>query len=464
MTPASRSALTLAVFILFGVSSCSAGFRALIAADARKQVTAAEASVRGSSATLRQATGALEQARRVHLPLYLKGLGFTAQERSLQQAETLLQQARASRHPDRQVELVRRASREIGSLSAPLQESSAYLRRLDTALQRYQPETTGLRAGVDDTLAYLAKLEAEGYFPAHFANCRTLLQSAKERHRQAVALTKLPVHDGRPDYVKVYDTCLTGQTHSQQARQQAEAVPALRRTNGRRVAESRAALEQSRGRYGEARMAALYLEAYPAYRCISRVEAAKEKLALQDDALWEAAAENGMARQRFAEAAQRLSRLEGAITAANAAYRSAVENRDRITRALREIPSAERSALSEIGSAESRVRSYSYNSQSRAKSLISDAENAVSRGRFLRSGDPPASLEAFHRARQLADDAYSAVDTSSRDTGGSSSSGGSSGFGGGGFGGGGRSGGGSSGPSGGGFGGPSGGGFGGGGF
>jgi len=460
----------VAVFVLFGVSSCAGGLRAMIAADARSQVSHARSSLQASTATLREAEGALEQARRVHLPMYLKDLGFAPQEQALRQAEELLAEARKADHPDRKVALVRQASLEIGNLSAPLQDSSAYLQRLDTALRGYQSGTSDLRSKLDATRTYIAGLEAEGYFPSHFAGARTQLESADERYGKAVALTKQVVHDGRPDYVKVYELAMAGMEPVRQARVQAESVPALRATNESRAAGMVGTLVQVRNSYGEARAAALYLEGYAGYRCIPRVESAAANLANLEGAIAAARAENAMSRQQFAAAAQALSRVQATISAADGEFRSAIRNRERVAGAIGAIPGAEGAARAMISSTRSRMSSYSYNSQSRADSLLSEAERALSRGRSLRHGDPPASLEAFQASRRHADSAYSAVDTSPRprkeESGSSGSSrgfggGSSGGNGGGSFGGGG---GGSRGPSGGGFGGPRGGGFGSGGF
>jgi hypothetical protein len=283
-----------------------------------------------------------------------------------------------------------------------------------------------------------------------------------------------------PDYLQVYQTCLNGEQVAASAKQLAESVPGSRKSNEANIGRLNTGVTNLKMRYNDALVAGVSLEPYAPYRILDQVELANKQLDSALTQIRSAQDQNSMRVQQFLGAAELLGTVDRQLSATDLLFNNAVQKWETVSAAKAQIPGAKASASTAIASAISHKNSYSENSQSTAESYISQAQSAMRSGNSYATVDPPKGLSYYHQAKNYADQAYSAVDTSDNDYHSSSSSSDWSGSSGGGststWGGstgsgssssnwGGSSGGGNyGGPSGGGYGGPSGGGMGRGGF
>ncbi len=431
-------------------------------ASAQRDVDEITIQLRQAEKNLDQLQSQLKAAKKKHLAIYLKDFSYKGVDDSLKKAAELVDKANKADDPNSRREMARRAERLIFFVRPALADRSAYLKLLDAALENYKEAPNKVAKSCAQVNDYIGKLEHEGYFSQHFSEPLRLITVSMNLRKQAWEVSMLLLDGQHPDYLKVFVLCQDGERRVAEARQLTQAVPATRMNNAKRLEDLSGNIAKVRQLYNSARAAAINLERYPKYRSLQTVDQAKLGFPPIEALGQSAEQQNSMVKQEFTLAAQTLSSAESKLSGIEQTFSTSIEHWEKIQTAIAYIPYARNQAESAINKANDYIESYSYNSQGDAEDLLDQARQHRNEGDGLRYSDPPESYDAYEKAERLANQAYDAVNTSSRHSssddasyrpgGGSSPTGG--GYGGGGMGGG-------SSPTGGGYGGPTGGGYGG---
>ncbi|MFA7244532.1 MAG: hypothetical protein WC080_04590, partial [Patescibacteria group bacterium] len=435
-----RSLGTVFIVLLVALLVCQ-GIRIGLEHAAQRFLKEATATVDQAETDLQAATTELKAAREKHLAVYLEKFSPTQAISELQAARDSIAKAKSTRRPSMKTRFAREAvvhSQKVKAGYAGWHEEIAFL---DQALANYQGEPGKLAAMVKQLEADVKAFERMGYFTVHFAPARKTNASAHDNHDKAISLVGRKLQQGLPDYRAIYVSCLEGERLCTEARKLASAVPEMKGTNDRRIADFPSCISIVEGRYNRAQFVAGQLERYPKYRMSVQVQSAYEQMSTANDEWNTAKALNEMKVQRFVEAKNSLDRANQIADNALEVFGRAEDRWTQMQNAIAGIPGQRSAARSAINRARSYASQWSENSQSEAESLISEAEDQFNLGQANEGSDPISSVSYFAQAKDLGDKAHNAVDDvdhtppPSSSNWGSGSGGGGGSIGGGGFGG-----------------------------
>lgn len=401
----------VAIVILFAIALLCWGIRSSMMASAQKVADESVAQVESQQDACVRLEARLAQAKLAHFPKYLEGVSAADSWSALDEAEKLTKLARQAGHPNTVRRYANQAKAKVAQAGGALSDISVRLDFLDTALVKYKAEPNQVATMIADYQKGRGQLRQQGYFDQNFTDPERVIAAAQKRLDLTATLAKKTVAQGRPDYVAIYQACLDGERFAADAKQLAQAVPALRQTNEARIAKLPRVYGQARAAYEPAWVAAKNLETYPAYRCLAKVETTHNGMIGLDERLKQASESNSMAVQDFKTAARTLSEAETTLARAIMFFNQTSDAWQDVERAVKQCGSARSAAQDAIDRAEKYANDWSENDQTEAQDLISQALGEVRAGDLVRTSDPPKALAHFRNAENLAVEAYNAVDT-----------------------------------------------------
>lgn len=355
-------------------------------------------------------THELEVAEVQHLAVYLVGMSVKEPLAAITKAEKLITQATKARQPAKKSQLAKDAERQCDKTKGGFEGWHNELVFLDDALAKYQTEPDQLAQVSKNLRISLALLEGQGYFATHFVASRQAIDLAESNRQKALKLTKIIFKEGRPDYRAIYATCLEGERIIGGGERIANGVVELRAQNNARIGNGPEKISLANSRYNTAIFAATQLERYPRYSLIDSVRQTRGWVLLAGILLDQAKSQNSMQMQQFADAKVRLDNAYSNIENALAVFTEAESKWSRVRTAVTGIPSRRSGARSAIDQARSYMTQWSQNSQHGAESLLLQAETRYRSGQYSETADPIQSLADYQSARELGNQAHSAVD------------------------------------------------------
>lgn len=403
----------LVVLLLFGVRACNASRAESAIREAQSWI----ANVEKHYADLHRHA---ERSKTIHAR-YLGPLGveLDTARAGLAAAKQILASAKAANDSSEKIEKAEVAQDTAKKAERRIVERQVMLNDLDSARTGYRSTIISIQNGLDDWNRRYNELRSHGYREQHFVHAAQVIATVQASFANDLGFTggssaSIPSNPDEVDYWKIRNVGPPLAKLVRDARVELDGVPALAAHNTRNADRLLISLGEARGLYREAQTSAAALESYPNYRCLDSVAQGFASLVRIEADIAYARRRNDMELQDFDTAQALLTDAQARMDMVARRFREAIARRIELRRALDTFDEKDSAVSRSVERAREHISGNSQNSQNDAERSLKQARDLRREAQDLKRRDPIAALQKLEDARQKADQAYRAVDTSTR--------------------------------------------------